>query len=256
MFIIVDPPIGPKITNNSFSGSAGMEIFGGSPIISNNNIQGIILIFGGSPVISNNKIEKTDYGINSLDDSANPYISGNVITDCSSAGVRVGLGNATIENNLIMNNAAGVIIEPLTHVTIQENAITNNQIGIEVSTFSSTITRNNIENNEQNINSKVKTGITATENWWGTTDESLISQEIQGDVNFVPFLTEPNPEAPEKPEPTPTPEPTTTPSITPSPLSTPYQEPLTGAALVVISLVIALGLLFYFKKRKREVEQS
>jgi parallel beta-helix repeat protein len=175
--IIVDPPVGPKINNNRFTGSAGLnfEIFGGSPVISNNNINGEIDIFGGSPEISNNKIEKTsfniDYGINSLDDSANPYISGNVIIGCTKAGIRVDLGNATIENNLILNNAVGVLIELLAHVTIRDNTITNNQVGVKVFSSSPTITYNNIENNNQNIESKAKTSITATNNWWGTTDE-------------------------------------------------------------------------------------
>jgi parallel beta-helix repeat protein len=157
--IIVDPPVGPKINNNRFTGSAGLNFE----------------IFGGSPEISNNKIEKTsfniDYGINSLDDSANPYISGNVIIGCTKAGIRVDLGNATIENNLILNNAAGVLIELLAHVTIRDNTITNNQVGVKVFSSSPTITYNNIENNNQNIESKAKTSITATNNWWGTTNE-------------------------------------------------------------------------------------
>jgi hypothetical protein len=52
--------------------------------------------------------------------------------------------------------------------------------------------------------------VDATRNWWGTTDESLISQKIHGvTVSYTPFLNKPNPEAP--------PIPTSFPSPTPSP---------------------------------------
>jgi len=55
--------------------------------------------------------------------------------------------------------------------------------------------------------------IDASYNWWGTTDTQAINLTIYGSkysfdlgtVSFVPFLTEPNPEAPEVPELEPTP---------------------------------------------------
>jgi hypothetical protein len=101
-------------------------------------------------------------------------------------------------------------------------------------------------------------------NWWGTTDESAISQSIYdskndfnlGTVNFVPFLTAPNPNAPANPAPTPTPPPTSSPSptLTPTPSEEPQQteqlEIIVGVVIAVAVFGAGLGLLIYLVKRK------
>ena len=43
-----------KLTECSFVGNSGINVYGGSPVISKNEIDGIIDIEGGSPTISNN----------------------------------------------------------------------------------------------------------------------------------------------------------------------------------------------------------
>jgi hypothetical protein len=63
---------------------------------------------------------------------------------------------------------------------------------------------NNINNNGFNVRLNSVSDINTTYNWWGTTNETTISESIYdfyddfnlGTVTFIPFLTEPNPEAP------------------------------------------------------------
>ena len=140
-----------------------------------------------------------------------------------------------------------------------------------------TILNNNIyANTNYNIYLAVSNNVSATNNWWGTTDKQTISQKIYdnkndfnlGKVNFEPFLTAPNPEAPEASDvPTPTPTPTSTPSLSPSPTTSPEQEPsptpsqepmltpeqfevILGVAIAVAVFGAGLGLLIYLIKRK------
>ena len=86
---------------------------------------------------------------------------------------------------------------------IQNNTITRNSAGLSiVSMVSPQITNNNIEDNLQYSLRLGSTNISATNNWWGTTDTQAINQTIYdfkndfnlGIVNFVPFLNEPNPQ--------------------------------------------------------------
>ena len=93
------------------------------------------------------------------------------------------------------------------------NSIASNYIGIKISELSAeyspspVILNNNIYANEYNLKSEVPDDLNATYNWWGTTDIPTINQTIydfkydfnSGTVNFVPFLTETNPEIPEFP---------------------------------------------------------
>ncbi len=145
---------------------------------------------------------------------------------------------------------------------------------------SPTISGNNIQNSSQyNLKLSGASNVDASNNWWGTTDTQAINQSIYdskydfnlGTVNFVPFLTEQNPEAPEASYvPTTTPSPTSTPSESPSPTTSPEQEPsptpsqeplltleqleiIVGVVIAVAVVGAGLGLLFYFKKLKKRV---
>jgi parallel beta-helix repeat protein len=95
---------------------------------------------------------------------------------------------------------------------IRNNTIAQNKVGINLLNGPwPVIVNNNIQDNT-NYNIYVQTNnvvgnpehaINVTYNWWGTTDVSSINQTIYdykndyklGTVTFVPFLTEPNPEA-------------------------------------------------------------
>lgn len=199
----------PKIYLNSFTDSfiwvssswsgSGAEAFDASPIISNNTLNGS----GGS------------YGIGTFYSDAlivNNNISG------YSAGIDMRSDTSTIvEGNLIVDNVQGiqlVVHQGPVSPTIRNNTITDNSNGISLlrqftAPTSPLILYNNIyANTNYNINSNVPDDINATFNWWGTTDTEAINQTIHdyyedfnlGTVDFTPFLSELNPEAPIIPE--------------------------------------------------------
>jgi parallel beta-helix repeat protein len=161
---------------------------------------------------------------------------------------------STIEKNLIINNAKGIAMGYNAKPVIRHNTIANNSDGIYCPTKASTINYNNIQNNSNyNLFLGSKDNIDATYNWWGTTDTQTINQTIYdfkkdfglGKVTFVPFLTEPNPEAPEMPE---SQQPDTEPDAEPN---QPDQLTIIVAlALIVIPVAAGLGLLVYLSKRK------
>jgi len=248
-----------KISNNYFTNAnsyPAISVFTGSPLIVNNafDCHGVgINTNNGYSIISNNFIKCTsNYGIYA---SNNAYISDNNITGCGTGvyvtgnstvtrnliasntyGVRVSASSAKIENNVIANNNYGISGGG----TIRNNTFGNNALGIDVS-LAANITQNNIISSTQNnirLSMSSANTIDATYNWWGTTDIQAINQTIQdykttpsiGKVNFTPFLTELNPQAPSQqninltPAPTPTPYPTPTfaptPTFVPRPTAT------------------------------------
>jgi len=200
----------PKINNNTFCGS---------------NFDGSAVAVGdlSNAVISNNTIDGTEntqsraYGIRCRGDA---LISDNVVLGWSPAGIMVDGGSAIIERNLITNNmghetigGGGIRIEwARSSPIIQNNTIAQNRIGINLLNGPwPVLENNNIQDNTEyniylinnNVGGNPQHDINATYNWWGTTDVSAINQSIYdskndyklGTVNFVPFLTEPNPEA-------------------------------------------------------------
>ena len=99
------------------------------------------------------------------------------------------------------------------YLVIENNTITENFNGMSIRNpwadyysfgDSPAIKHNNIyANTNYNIDSGATNDIDATNNWWGTTDPQIINQTMHdvkndyhlGKIDFVPFLTEPNPEA-------------------------------------------------------------
>ena len=139
----------------------------------------------GNATISSNTIYDCSYGI-SLNETGRLYSNHNAAV--------------TIQRNLICNTTLG--IDSTLPVAIENNTIKNNNVGIATSAPLSII-YNNIEGNNQSIYLTSSNNLDATNNWWGTTDPQAINQTIHdnkndaklGTVTFVPFLTEPNPEA-------------------------------------------------------------
>ena len=151
-----------------------------------------------------------------------------------------------IQRNLIFNTTLG--IDSTLPVTVENNTIENNAVGLATSARLSAI-YNNIEGNNQSVYLTSSNNLNATNNWWGTTNTQTISQSIHdfnddstlGKVEFVPFLTEPNPAV----------------TLTPTPTVKPYQEPqqtnqeiIIFGAIVVAVITAGLGLLIYHRKRK------
>jgi len=226
------------IIENAVISRSDIQIDDASPKISNSTFNCRISTFGGSPLILYN-ILKGGNGIVLYD--SNETISGNVFSDTSQA-IYVGGYNCVplIEKNLIVKNGYGIIV-PSSSGTfspiIRNNTIANNTEAICIAgggNPSPTIMYNNIYGSrDYNVRlTEIKTNIDASHNYWGTTDEQAISQLILdykkdynlGNVTFVPFLTESNPQAmpdpnmiAKLPTPTPTPEPTPIPTLTPTP---------------------------------------
>ena len=254
------------ISNNEISGGSSYFWIGrsferdydvvvvgsGSTVISGNKIHGNTLGIGSyehtqvNAIISNNVIYGCGTGISlGTSDGGTLTIKGNLITNNTGNGIEAsGKILQPIEGNLITNNGIGIRISPGAQVTVQKNTIANNSIGISTGSDLATISNNNIQNIKYNVQLQQGTSkdINATDNWWGTTDTQLISQSIfdnkndynLGKVNFIPFLTAPNPDAPaitmvpsSKPASNPS---TSSPSSSPSPdsnsSSTPSSSPV------------------------------
>jgi parallel beta-helix repeat protein len=186
---------GPStVLNNKINGTVSVQtdIIGGSQDA--DNLQ-------GTPMISNNTIIGggiNGIGISFLTAFTNHIVvSDNTINNCNNAGVAAeGIG--IIQNNLISSNHDGIDIEGSN--TVLNNTIENNYIGIQqISNFLSSIAYNNIQNNSYNffLHQSVTGSVNATYNYWGTTNQTAISNSIYdnkddsslGTVNFVPFLT-------------------------------------------------------------------
>jgi hypothetical protein len=254
-----------------------------SSTVSGNTVEGTVSSGSpqGTPEIFNNAVSEggivcTGYG----------SIHNNYVHDCD---VGIGLYStrvfggylacyATVENNIVVDNDRGIRIElsslngPGTQTpTVQYNTIARNSIGISLyeSNYGTTptIRYNNLEDNfDYNFYLSASNNPDVSFNWWGTTNESAISQSIYdfkndfnlGKVNFVPFLIEPNPNAPAIPAPTPTPPPSSpSPTISPNPTPTPTQEPqqteqeiIVGVVVTAVVIGAGLGLLIYLIKRK------
>lgn len=276
------------ISNNIVAGEIDLT---GPSTVSNNQINGAIqvqtnVVGGnledssnpeGAPVISNNKVTgggNNGIGISFLTDTItglNTYsgntitIFGNTITGCNKAGIGAE-GVGLIENNLIMNNQNGIEIQGPN--TVDNNTIENNEVGIlqAFNFIAPTVSYNNIEKNSYNYylnGGSVPINITATYNYWGTIDQTAISNSIYdnkddsslGVVNFAPFLTAPNSDAVPNPTPTPatTPTPTTTTTPTSTATSTPAVPEFPTLTVVLILLLAVSVTLITVKVRKRRI---
>ena len=282
------------ITQNAAMSRAGISISGSSPLISNNNLNCEIGVSGGSPIISSNQFTNFYYtdmygrpqvaeGEIVLDGGNNVVIADNNI---SQAGLDIqGSCSLIVERNLIN----GVTFEDA--ISNVNAIIENNTLyeGIFVGQYDQQMQLifmyNNFDYNISNYNTiewYPTENLNATYNWWGTANQQTINQSIidfknnfnSGTVNFVPFLTQPNPQAipnPSVPIPTPNASPSSTsspmsslsPSTLPSgnPTSTPNQsvthflsslnlvEVAILTVLIIIALLLAVIALLLRKKR-------
>jgi len=197
-----------KIDHNILSGNIVMDsvVEASCGVISNNIVTASygagIECSGNASVLDNTVVGAVWGGIDAF--SGSPTIQGNLVTGNMGWGGAVPQGGIVVRNGYDSN-------EPITPL-IQDNTVTNNNLGITVAnTVSShnvvpTISNNNIYGN-QKYNfylNQLSYNMSATNNWWGTTDTQAINQTIYdfkdnynfGNVTFVPFLAAPNTEAP------------------------------------------------------------
>lgn len=239
-------------------GSASLGMSGGGiefSTVSRNIVEGTISSGSteNTPVISENTVTKGGIGCTGYCLIKNNYVYG-CEEGISVYALRVFGGwtscYATVENNLVVGNTKGIVIDLFGSTggatTIQENTISGNGIGISIERGGSpTIQNNNIQNNTNySFFLDSPNGVDVSNNWWGTTDESTISQSIYdsknnidfGTVTFKPILTSPNPDAP---TPTPTAAPTETPQASPT-----IPEFTTTIALLIILAVTSTAILY------------
>ncbi len=248
----------PQIINNNVVGQIWGNESVQSPLILNNTVRGCIYIPAGSPVISQNVVTGVEGGTTngssyipsslctaimggpgSYGTQLNAVITDNTIT-CGLDGISWGGGEeATIENNFIANcSRYGMMVDSTAFV--ENNTLVNNVVGLLLSNFNSgiytpiptppIIRGNNILNSSKyNIYSYCSMNLTATYNWWGTTDPMAIAQTVYdhtfdsnlGTITCIPCLTQANPLAyPNPSAPLTYPVTTNTPTQAPTPTST------------------------------------
>jgi hypothetical protein len=201
------------ITNSLFDtiGYDGIYLWGLPCVIENNyftNINGNpgyhYAINARGPIITKNIIENSKssgiLGNVNCGDCPNPIISGNRLTNLGGAGIDG--TESIITNNLIFNNDVGIIAT--LNSEVHYNTIYNNNIGI-ISTHGNFISNNNIFSNIQwNLKNVSQIDMLVDSNWWGELDLAGIGNFIYdyyddftlGKVNYIPFLTSPDPDAP------------------------------------------------------------
>lgn len=266
-----------------------------SSTVSNNAVEGSII--SGSPQdtpkIFNNTVSRGGIGCTGYGSIFNNHIYGCDV-GISLYTVRVFGGNlacrATVENNSVIGNSKGFSID-LTSVngggthcpTVRNNTISGNAIGISLSELgydaTPIIQYNNLQNNSNyNFYFDAPNNVDVSCNWWGTTDESAISQSIYdfkndfnlGKVTFVPFLPEPNSDVgsiPELPSSASSSSPTSSSDQTAEPAPSQTTEPATNdtSQTLLLGIVIGtgvtlvlvgVGLLIYSKKRSQQTNPS
>jgi len=262
----------PRISDNSFSGYMAFESIrlqgGASSIYSNSFTDGTITVSAGSPTIYGNTLTNNGYGTAISVTGGNPVIvsnglsqfyggiscagspdsiiSDNSVSNCYTA-ITVDGAGTIVERNVVSDNQVGISAG---NAIVRHNTIKNNDVGAYL-TSATTFNYNNLENNKNNTLCTGSNDVNATYNWWGTTDQSAISNSIYdnkndfnlGKINFIPFLTAPDPQAmPNENVPIPTPNTAPSPSpgngtywitdqygntieVTPNPSTSPTQNP-------------------------------
>ncbi|MCB0085599.1 MAG: right-handed parallel beta-helix repeat-containing protein [Caldilineaceae bacterium] len=186
------------------SNTGEISLGSGTNILTNTLIQGngmlsnpgIVRSCPGNIIESNEFVSNTSVAI--------------LINQCGSNGVSM------ISHNRITNNSGAIVVTGNYSVTIDHNTISNNSAvsiswppgyhstsAILLSGCASVVNFNNIQNNTSTHAIGVISGdgcdIDTTENWWGTTDSSLISAMIYdyydnfevGKLIFDPYATAP-----------------------------------------------------------------
>lgn len=117
----------------------------------------------------------------------------------TSAGILIMDTTAALEisNNNIHNNNVGIDIEAGSSTTIENNDIYDNAYGVVLWNQNPSINNNKIENNSTEGVFRTTLGsplgtVNATNNWWGSSDPTIIQAGISDNVTFRPYYTDSN----------------------------------------------------------------
>jgi parallel beta-helix repeat protein len=235
-----------SVIENAVFDSVSIGINGASPKINNNTFGGgyrlkkaIAVSEGSAAIISNNTIDGAGSDSSAFSGGigcgGNALISRNSVFGWDSDGISIDGGSPIVEGNVVTNNKGGFRVDwSRSSPVIRNNTIAKNLGGIRLLNGPwPVIVNNNIYDNTNynlylhtdNVVGNPEHDVSATSNWWGTTDVAKINQSIYdfndnfnlGKVNFVPFLTAPSPGAPPIPSSNPSPTPSPSPTLSPSP---------------------------------------
>ena len=224
---IAEPGRGGILFSNEGMYSNFTAVIFGNTIYSE-DMDGIIILGGpGSIVVSNNEI----YGLSNPGSGASFYSAGGITVQRGDSSQ--GEASVTVEHNLIYDKTVGLKL--YSSALIQHNTIRDCDTAILASS-EATVAYNNIQNYNHSITLTGSSNLNAANNWWGTTDQTAISNTITdnknnynlGTVTFTPILTSPDSSAmPDPNAPTPTLNPTPAQTSTPTG-QTPTEVPSTS----------------------------
>ncbi len=243
------------ISNNIIVGSVYIT---GTTVVWNNTISGTVSGEGGTlssyPVIASNEIfDGSNYLKTGISSTGYALIVDNSIFNCN-YGVYLYTShqqlagsiapNEVLERNKISGNNEGIHMEiypamayGVINPSINSNTISKNSVGVKIDGEAQFIVFQN-NNLQDNLNYSIyfavgeTTDLNASNNWWGTTDQSVINQTIfdsksdfnLGTVNFQPVLDSPNIDAVPNPNAT-MPLPLAVNSVAPTPITQPTDTP-------------------------------
>lgn len=230
------------ISNNSANTGGGIYASYGTTVIIDNNVimnntaydgqyggGGIKNDIGGkisNNVIVKNKAKNNQFGGGGICNTTNSTLSKNIIADNSSdegGGIYLVFEWSSIlnKNQIIRNTAKNYSaiynIKNLIQNSVAYNVNTDNNNLLNRTIYLNTnpspvVNNNNIFNNSAyyevyDSDQQGGTNITATNNWWGTTDDTSIQNKIYdwfddntlGIVNYSPYLAKPDTAAPVSP---------------------------------------------------------
>jgi parallel beta-helix repeat protein len=194
-----------------------------------------VLCTNSSSRIENNSITLCQYGIRCEAGSDGVVITKNQLQDNEVCGVACFESSPTISNNRISGSTCGIRCEYHAFSLIEHNELSDNETGVYIFTASTpTIRKNSIHDNMDaikanngsypvvnynnitesegwsfylnNSSTYAEQDVNAQHNWWGTTEISIIEQQIRdkndvnptlpiGHVVYDPYLTSPDPTA-------------------------------------------------------------
>jgi hypothetical protein len=277
----LDADTSVTIEQNNICAMIGVD--GGSPIIHKNTINGWIAVLAGSPIISGNTIIGREVTGIIHSTFGSSVICDNTFLGSFPEAIGISHGSPLIERNLISSNltgsseddsiGVGISISEGCAPVIKQNTITKCGTGISVlvsSVRELTVENNNfVDNFDFDFHTLSNTDFDVSNNWWGTTDTSVIDQKIWdfnddfslGKINYTPFLTQPNPQAlPDPQAPIPTPItiapalPSNSASPTPSDSGNISQIPIEWIAVIaVLAVTVALIVVVWRKRKSKKI---